>query len=210
MVALREKYSALDQDVPPTTALPTLKAWSTKYSWFERAAEYDKRLEDEKNARARAIMESGLALDYERVLELKAMADFLKMQIFTVQGEIIPPATQAPAPTQAQSEPVPASHPYPYVWLRDRKVIGKGDKAVTVDMIRFNAAIIDQFRGILDDLAKETGGRVTRHEVTGEDGGPIEISSEQHDRAISTLASALGTLLSGEGPGGAGGVGTPE
>jgi hypothetical protein len=39
-------------------------------------------VEEEKNRRAREIMESGLALDYERVVELKNLAVFLKDQIF--------------------------------------------------------------------------------------------------------------------------------
>ena len=35
-------------------------------------------------------------------------------------------------------------------------------------------AVVAQLRGTLDDLAKETGGRVKRQEFTGKDGGPIE------------------------------------
>lgn len=213
--SLRLKYAEMFQTVPPTTALSTLKVWSLRYHWQDRAAEFDKRLEDEKNARAKQIMESGLALDYERVVELKALADFLKTQIFTVAGAATPvhpvKAPLAPKPEEEQEqEESPAMHPYPYVWLRDVKQIGKGETAVTVDLIRFNSAIIDQFRGVLDDLAKETGGRVLKQEVTGKDGGPIEVSNEQRDRAISTLATALGNLLSGQGSDGEGSVGSAE
>ena len=53
----------------------------------------------------------------------------------------------------------------------------------------------------------------TRSEITGAKGGPIETKdadSEQHNRAISTLAKALGAILPGEGTGGEGDLGAAE
>ena len=37
---------------------------------------------------------------------------------------------------------------------------------------------IKEFRGCLDDIAKELGHRVAKKEITGKDGGPIEFTTE--------------------------------
>ena len=42
----------------------------------------------------------------------------------------------------------------------------------------FNKDLIDQFRGTLDDIAKEFGGRVVKKELTGKDGGELKYSIE--------------------------------
>lgn len=135
---------------PPTRRLASLKQWSTEFNWQERAAEYDQRIEAEKDEAARAyraaIMEEGFALDHERVKSLKRLAKHLQREIRNEQR----------------------------VWLPDVKQIGAGEHAERVDIIRFNSALIDQFRGTLDDIAKEVGGRKQKHEVSGPDGGPIE------------------------------------
>ncbi len=39
----------------------------------------------------------------------------------------------------------------------------------------FNKAEVDAYRGILDDIAKEMGGRVHKTELMGEDGGPVKV-----------------------------------
>jgi hypothetical protein len=193
LVVLLKGYRETQENTAPTRKQNTLWRWSADYLWQDRSGLYDQRLEDEKNKRAKAIMESGLALDYERVVELKTLADFLKQQIFAQAPVIV--VTQAD-----QEQPsLSIGETYPYVWLRDVKQIGQGDKAQRVDIIRFNSALLDQFRGVLDDLAKETGGRIAKHEVSGPNGGSIDINDEHHNRAISSLASALGALISGSG-----------
>jgi AcrR family transcriptional regulator len=56
-------------------------------------------------------------------------------------------------------------------------------------------------------------GYIERQEVTGADGGPVQtkaVSDEQHNRAISSLANAIGTLLPGAGGEADGGVGSAE
>jgi hypothetical protein len=135
---------------PPTTRLATLEQWSTEFNWQERAAEYDQGIQAEKEEAARAyraaIMEEGFALDMERVAALKELAAKLQKEIGV--------------PSQ--------------VWLKDVKQIGAGDKAERVDIVRFNAPLIDRFRGTLDDIAKEVGGRKQKVEHTGENGGPIQ------------------------------------
>lgn len=152
LVALVQKYTKIHQDTPSTKSLDTLKSWSTKYNWIERAEAHDAAIEDLKDARRKQAMESGLALDYERVGELKRLAGFLVEQMYE-QG---------------------ADGAYHNIWVPDVKQIGSGEHAERVDIERFNGELIAQLRGTLDDLAKETGGRKQKTEVTGKDGGPIE------------------------------------
>jgi hypothetical protein len=134
---LLQRYTETHQDAPPTASLDTLKRWSTNFGWSERAEIYDANLERQKNEltqqRRREAMETGLALDHERVLELKRLADFLITQAYE-KGE---------------------TGIYHNVWLPDVRL----SKDERVDIERFNSAIIEQIRGTLDDLAKETGGR---------------------------------------------------
>jgi len=91
-------------------------------------------------------MQSGLALSHNRVEELKTLASFLKSQMYE-QGK---------------------TGDYHNVWVPDVKQIGRGPDAERVDIERFNAPIISEFRATLDDLAKETGGRVNKVEHSGE------------------------------------------
>lgn len=133
--ALQATYAKSNQKSPPAASLGTLKQWSARYDWQLRAAAYDALIEEEKNRAAaemrRAVMEQGFALDLERVRSLDKLASLL-------EGEVYEEVKR---------------------WLPDVKQIGGGEYAERVDIVRFNAALIEQFRGTLDDLAKETGGR---------------------------------------------------
>jgi hypothetical protein len=134
-------------EAPPTKRLKTLKDWSAAYGWQARAAAYDAEIEREKNealeARRREAMQTGLALDFERVLELKKLAGFLIGQAYE-QG---------------------TDERYHNIWLPDVKQVGSGEDAQRVDIERFNGAMLEQLRGTLDDLAKETGGRKQKTSV---------------------------------------------
>lgn len=140
---LLEKYRETGQDQPPTKSIGTLKDWSVKYSWFARATIFDAQQEERKNAERQRVMEEGLALDYERVTKLKRLADFLESQIFE---------------TDEQGN-------YSNVWVPDAKGIGQGDNFERVDIEHFNSPLLAQYRGILEDIAKETGGRVAKQHV---------------------------------------------
>jgi len=60
-----------------------------------------------------------------------------------------------------------------FMWLDQVKGVGSGDIAELVDYEEFNASEIVQYRGVLDDIAKETGGRAQKTEHTGKDGAPL-------------------------------------
>lgn len=52
------------------------------------------------------------------------------------------------------------------VWLKDVKGIGSGEQFERVEFETFNAAEIKELRAIYDDIAKETGGRINRVDLT--------------------------------------------
>lgn len=193
LTSLAQQYGEMQSDARvPTRSIHTLNRWSSKYAWAERAETYDAQLEAEKNAaeeqRRQQILNTGLALTHERVAALKDVADYLLGQI----QEVSEPAVAVPAipefagwqslgsvPDTASpnATPVPSTKTRPNVWLKDVKQIGSGESAERVDIVRFNAAMFEQLRGTLDDIAKEVGGRVQRQEVSGKNGGVIETKS---------------------------------
>lgn len=142
--ALAEKYTESLQNTPPTKSYDTLRDWSRTFNWQSRAAAYDATWEQRKNEERQKVMNYGIALDYERVTKLKRLADFLEEQIFEEDD----------------------NGKHPNVWVRDVKRIGYGDTAETVDIEHFNAPLLAQFRGVLDDIAKEVGGRIAKADVT--------------------------------------------
>lgn len=142
LAKLRQSYIKATLENPPTRHLRTLGEWSRRYGWQARAAAYDTEAERQKTAEAaayrREIIEQGFALDMERVRELKRLADLLGSEV----------------------------HEEDKRWLPDVKQIGGGKFAERVDIVRFNASLIEQFRGALDDIAKEVGGRIQKSDIT--------------------------------------------
>lgn len=149
LAALLDRYQTATKP-PPTKREKTLKDWSRFNEWQARAGAYDKAvaeaMEQALQAKRREVMEEGLALDFERVRALKRLADLLESEVYEEDKR----------------------------WVPDVKGIGKGEDFERVDIVRFNPAVIDQFRGTLDDIAKEVGDRKQKTELTGKDGGPIE------------------------------------
>lgn len=191
LLELYQRQIADNQLTPPTDKWGTLSGWSVKYHWVERAESYDGAIEAKKNEeekarqreiaeRRKAIMESGVALDFERVERLKRLADFLEAQVF-YEPQISDEAAKelgianlvAAVGDEADDEelnsvarivlskldPNDPKAKYPNIWARDVKALAGGR---VVDVVRFNASILAELRATLDDLAKETGGRRQR------------------------------------------------
>lgn len=155
--ALVQKYTEAHKRTSPTESLNTLLKWSSAWGWVERAATFDMEWEHIKDDERRKVMQYGLALDFERVTKLKRLADFLENQIYESGEDGL----------------------FHNVWLPDVKQIGAGEYTERVDIERFNAPLIGEYRSVLDDIAKEVGGRIKKSELTGRDGGAIEISAPQ-------------------------------
>lgn len=136
-----------EHETPPTLSYGQIRKWSMKFDWPARAEEYDAQDQKSRNTtfaeRRREILEEGLALDHERVSALKHIATDLLNQYNE---------------TDDNGRRV-------NLWVRDVKQIGQGPTAERVDIVRFNAALVEQLRGALDDIAKEVGGRVQKQET---------------------------------------------
>jgi hypothetical protein len=138
----------------PTTRLPTLADWSRHFGWQARLSEIADRetreAEEREAAYRRSVLEDGYALSHKRVEGLKVLAGLLYDEL-TAEGEDN------------------------RRWLDDVKQIGSGADAVRVPILRFNASEVEQLRGLLEDIAKEVGGRAQKLEHSGPGGGPIPI-----------------------------------
>lgn len=164
---LHQMYMETTSQEPPTRVLRTILGWSTKYSWqdrIDRAKEIadDEIAELERQVRRDTVLTSGFALRYERVAALQALADLLQEELLEEDKR----------------------------WLPDVKQIGGGEYAERVDIVRFNNAIIEQFRKTLEDIAAEMGDRVQRqeHEVRAMVEFDLEAWQETRDERLAQVA----------------------
>ena len=91
-------------------------------------------------------LKTGLALKAERVKKLAKLAGLMEEDLF---GGVL--------------------------WTQDVKMIGAAPFQERVEFEEFNTAEVQQYRGVLDDIAKEVGDRAQRNEITGKDGEPLAI-----------------------------------
>lgn len=85
-------------------------------------------------------LSTGLALKENRVADLQKLAQLMKKDLFGG-----------------------------FLWTEETKGVGSGEAAEIIDYDVFNAAEVSAFRGVLDDIAKETGGRVQKSEIKLDD-----------------------------------------
>lgn len=174
--ALVESYRKRTKPAPPTRQLTTLKVWSTQFGWqariAEREAEIAKQAKQALASEKAKVLQSGYALFFKRIETLNRLAELLWEEVNTTDKR----------------------------WLPDVKQIGAGESAERVDIVRFNAPLIEQLRGALNDLAAEMGERVKGIEVSGKDGGPIQMQDLEAVRARrwTAVAPAMAEALNGE------------
>lgn len=89
-------------------------------------------------------LSEGLALKGNRVTKLKQLAALMERDLFGG-----------------------------FLWLDQVKGVGSGEKALIVDYEEFNKAEVAEYRGVLDDIAKETGGRAQNVNLGNKDGAPL-------------------------------------
>lgn len=92
-------------------------------------------------------LQSGLALRSERVRKLKALAARMEADLLDDVNDRL--------------------------WVEVEKAIGSGQFQKFVTVKEFNASEVREYRGALDDIAKELGDRKLINEVTGKDGEPL-------------------------------------
>lgn len=112
-------------------------------TWPQRAAAFDAHVAELARAelaqREAEVLANGYALYFERIDDLKELAKLLWDEINIEDRR----------------------------WLPDVKQIGRGKDAERVDIVRFNSALIEQFRRTLDDIAAELGERIKGLELSG-------------------------------------------
>jgi len=132
LAALLDLYKASPGS--PTSSARTLRGWARRYDWPERASCYDEYQQSSllfaESERQQAAMQTGLAQTCERVESLKLL--YSQLQTYLERA-------------------------WP-IWLADLQA-EPAESGSRARVARFNTAIIIQMRGILDDLARETGGR---------------------------------------------------
>ena len=145
---------ASGQSTVPTRHVRVLERWSTRHGWQARIRAIQdaaaREAEEREAAYRRGIMEEGYALAHERVKTLKQVAGALVRDIGM-------------------------DSPDPRLWVRDIKGIGAGDNYREVIIERFNAAEIEQLRGLLDDIAREKGERRETKILAGDPGAPLTV-----------------------------------
>lgn len=114
-----------------------------RWNWYARANAFDdaerKKRDELFRQRADEILQSGFAQRFIRIAELNRLAELLQTELYTEDKR----------------------------WLPDVKQIGGGDFAERVDIVRFNAAVVEQYRETLEDIAIEMGERVRGVKVSG-------------------------------------------
>jgi hypothetical protein len=162
----RQRQGTDSEATAPTVHARRLYEWSRVHGWQERLRAIADAAAAEAEAaiaaRRRAVLGAGLALDVVRVDVLKRVAERLRAEI-EEEGRL---------------------------WVQDAKWIGSGEFGERVDIERFNAAEVEQLRGLLDDIAKEKGERVRRHEHSGRDGAPIPVQIVMPDNGRGDRAPA--------------------
>ena len=96
---------------------------------------------------------SGLAIKSERVKKLKQLAALMEADLFGG-----------------------------FLWTENAKSIKDGEFSTVYEYEEFNSGEVAQYRGVLDDIAKEVGERVQKQEVTGKDGEPLVVRYVEIER----------------------------
>jgi hypothetical protein len=130
--ALVQRYK--NQESPPTRALNTLRMWSSKDDWAARAASFDaleaQRISEEYRAHREALLQTGLALQHERIERLTTW--FQKLDALTQSDEAI--------------------------WIRQVKTLRlENGQFERVELRRFNDDLFRLLLGILQAIASEIG-----------------------------------------------------
>lgn len=122
----------------PTRHLRTLAIWSKAHNWQRRVGDREAEIQA---AVLEEIRESatqiGYAIFQKRIHDLNQLGELLLEEVLDEEKR----------------------------WLPDVKQIGSGEYAERVDIVRFNSALIEQYRKTLDDIASEMGERIRGFEV---------------------------------------------
>jgi hypothetical protein len=146
----------------------TLKEWSANFDWVDRSVQYDRMIaaqDDEINEEfRRQYLLGGLALPENRIEHLTQLEESLFRQVMNPDD----------------------------LWLTEMKNIRDSDGTwAKTEIRRFNGVLVQQWRGILDDIAKEVGDRKDRVLHGGDPDAPaIETNLTTHLDTVRQLKEA--------------------
>lgn len=140
-----------------------------RWNWHARANAFDDAERKKRDAlyasRADEILTSGFAMRFTRIAELNRLAELLQAELLTEDKR----------------------------WLPDAKWIG-GDFGERVDIVRFNSAVVEQYRQTLEDIAVEMGERVRGMKISGSV-GVVQFAADELAKAKEAAAQAEKELL---------------
>jgi len=157
----------------PTLRKATLAKWSSSFGWQQRVAERDAEIAQAAFEKVKEqATETGYAVWQKRIADLNSLAALLFEEISDVDKR----------------------------WLPDVKQIGSGESFERVDIVRFNSALIEQFRQALGDIASEMGERVKGIKIEGKEGAPVgftldllKMDEDELKQFIANIREALGS-----------------
>jgi hypothetical protein len=115
----------------PTLSRETIENWSRKWSWRDRAEEYDSWQDERRTVEKERVLNEGLARVDERLRSLIEKAQLLSAELDDEDKR----------------------------WLEKGETIGYGDNAEGKWVREFNAPLMKEWRETLNDIAKEVGAR---------------------------------------------------
>lgn len=145
--------------------LRSIKEWSSQFDWQQRAVDYDKRQTETVEAQAQEFRQKhlfeGLALAHNRIARLTVVEELLFAQISDNDC----------------------------LWPPELKNIRTEDGSFsTTEIRRFNGPLVQQYRGVLDDIAKEVGDRKERVLHGGDPDSPgLEMNLTTHLDSVRQL-----------------------
>lgn len=157
LAKLQRKYSKAKTASSPSRHLATLQKWSTAHGWVKRVAEREAGIAAKTlEVITEEATKSGYALFQKRIADLNKVGELLFEEIMTEDKR----------------------------WLPDVKQLGVGKDAERVEIVRFNAPLIAQYREALEDIAEEMGER--------EPSSKTEQPDQEPTRSFSIPAHLLG------------------
>lgn len=169
LVGLLHLWQSVSRDPtipqPPTRSRVTLYKWSRLFDWSTRCDGYDEYLKDIARIQSEHMLTTGLSTPGNRVAKLVWLAELLEEEISSGK-----------------------------MWLEEPKNVYVGKTRTLVWVPRYNTALVGDYRGALDDIAKETGGRRQKVDVGGEKDKPINISVDVVATAREKLAQKLRSI----------------
>lgn len=152
--AVFQKETKKSKEKTRTNTGPDWYEAAKQWNWGSRARDYDEyqRAEEDRiiAEEREKVLRSGFALQHKRI----QLLDRLSRKLIRMTND------------------------EEKIWIPETKTISGENSTVIVEKITFNAPLFQQIRSYQADIAAEMGERVKKTELTGKDGGPIQVGRD--------------------------------